>query len=296
MKKTVLIICLLCFPFCMKAQLDSITAINGIVCSSVGQSFNISIDPVPGATYYCWSNIDTLVSNFLFDGQTGPYCTSSYSIMLTLALQDSFNIVCVTAYNANDTSNTFCDTVYSFATQLQLSSTNDSIVIPNSTGIYSVLPFNGYGCEYNYFTWTITGDAYFDNSNDTLGTGSDTVNINFGPGFLTGYLCVVGQTPFNLQSPPICMTINTATGFNQISDDLFNIIYDPVNQQVQITMYDPPVKETQIEIYDMTGKIIHSEPLVRKERNIATSLFSKGMYLIVIQGDGSRFTKNFIIY
>jgi len=298
MKKKILLICFLCFPFCMKAQLDSITEIYPLpACGFIGMSMNVWIDPVLGATYYCWEDANgSMSSSFLFDGLLGPYCTTSNSVMLTVASQDSFNIVCVTAYNSNDTSNTFCDTVYSFATQLQFSPTNDSIVIPNSTGIYSVLPFNGYGCDYNYYSWTITGDASFDNSNDTLGTGSDTVNINFGPGFLTGYLCVVGHTPSNIQSPAICMIINTATGLNQVPDDPVKLTYDQVNQNMLITMHDVAMKETQIEIYDVRGKIIYSELLVRNEKNISMSLFSKGMYIVRIQGEGSSFAGKFIIY
>src|SRR5690242_8269160 len=113
MKKLLLVIIIFYLSnFRVSAQLDSITSFTTIPCMGIiGQSYLLSIDPVPGATSYIWT-VDVLSpADIIFDGNIPPYNTSSNSVMMTIVIAQPYYVVCVTAFSSCCSSNTFCDTI-----------------------------------------------------------------------------------------------------------------------------------------------------------------------------------------
>lgn len=302
MKHLLILMLLLKISFSSYAQLDSITQIHGLGCSGggVGQSIPIWVDTVPGATQYCFNNGDTIyISSMLFDGQIGPVCSPNNQTMLTFALAKPFYEVCVTAYSANDSSNTYCDTIYSYVAPLFFSPSNDSLVSPNSSGLYSVLPFAGGGCEPASFFWSITGNADINGINDSLLTVDDTVAINFGPGFTSGVLCVYAKNIINLAGPQICMTINAPVGVSEPAGSNFQVYFDHANDLVYLYMESKEVIDL-VEIVDLQGKSIYSAPIISNSSDnkltINTNEFAKGIYIIRIKGTYVPVAAKFIKY
>jgi len=300
MKTFLIWMLLLNISFSCYAQLDSITQIHGLGCGgAIGQSYPIWVDTVAGATQYCFSIGNTTNSSILFDGQIGPYCSSNNQTMITFALAQPFYIICVTAYSANDSSNTYCDTIYSIVAPLFFSPDNDSLVSPNSSGLYSVLPFAGGGCEPVSFYWWITGDANINGINDSLQTVADTVSINFGPGFISSQLCVYGSTSFNLAGPHICMSINAPVGITLPDENAFHVNYDNVKKLISISI-DSENKIEVIEIVDMQGKIVFDTRTFSYSAEnillISTMEYRKGVYILRIEGSEVSVSKKFVNY
>jgi hypothetical protein len=299
MKAFLIFMFLINISFDSYSQLDSITQIHGLGCGGggVGQSIPIWVDTVPGATQYCFSNGDTTISTLLFDGQIGPYCSSSNQIMITFSLAQPFYIICVTAYSATDSSNTFCDTIYALVAPLFFSPGNDSLVSPNSSGLYSLLPFAGGGCEPVSFFWWITGDANINGIDDSLQTVSDSITINFGPGFISGQLCVYGTTSFNLAGPHICMTINAPVGISVPDDNTFQVYYDHENELVHISFDSKKIDEL-VEIIDLQGKVVYRLPFISNisgnKLSIKTNEFPKGIYIVRLKGTDVPVSGKFI--
>ena len=95
------------------------------------------------------------------------------------------------------------------------------------------------------------------------------------------------------------MTINTPVGSIENTYNPFNIITDQENGFVYVD-FDNVENYHAIEIYNLNGKRIKSYRLNSSSKKyhhtIDISGFSKGMYLLGIQGKNSRFTRKFIIY
>ena len=85
------------------------------------------------------------------------------------------------------------------------------------------------------------------------------------------------------------------TGIGDANEDLsFKVYPVPAIDRVTVELDNPENAELLLEIYSNTGRLMHSEYTVHGN-TIDLSEFSKGMYILRIQGEGRFETRKIIV-
>ena len=284
---------LLLFLGKINAQLGNISITSLPCMCAPGETNPATASPVSGATYYLWETMVGSINNVLFDGYIGPYQSALPSVFLTCVLPNPYTVICVTAHNATDSSNTACDTLWGSIGTPVFAATNSPTGIPGTSGIYAVEPPDS-GCS-SLYVWFLTGDVTFDGGIQTIISSGVNVNVNFGPGFTSGVLCVQGVTSFGIQTDTICMIINAPVGIDETSGSSISCYYQPSLNQVTLEFADAPGSQVAIKIFDITGRLIHtqeSNPDPGKAKLVIPMPgLNKGVYFVEVTG--SDFQKTF---
>lgn len=278
------------------AQLDSVYFLNLPCNSYVGVTSVIGVNPDTNALYYEWSVDSGMPLNaILFNGAPSPVQTTIPEVTLTFPLQLQYYAICVTAFSACCTSNTYCDTLSGEVPLPVLSGTNSTLAVPGDSGIYSVEQLV---CPPAQLVWTISGNASFNNGGQTIITPlpDTSININFGPAFTTGNLCVKGVTDFGLSGDSVCMTVIAFVGLDANDEVLTSFYYQPDYNQVSFNYTKSIQEEVSINLYDIAGRLITSRKvfLVPDNQNATIPLpdLNQGIYMVEISSrDFSRTLK-----
>lgn len=280
---------LLLFVFKSNAQLCSL-AITSMPCiAGVGVTGVMTVTPCPGATYYQWQSNSG--SNALwFNGNPGSLQTTTPSINLSFQLAQQFYEVCVTAYSANDSSNTVCDTIWGYVNVPVFSPTNNSISLPGTSSMYAV-EYPTAGCPSQYI-WYLTGDISFSNGSQITSGSGVGVNLNFGPNFTTGTLCVQATTNFGSQTDTICMIINAPVGLEENTSNITSINYQQSLNQITIQFDNSRTFENTIKIIDVTGREVLVQQFKSGNGNnaaiLSTANLKKGIYFAEVNNTKNR--------
>jgi hypothetical protein len=171
----------------------------GPVSACVGNTANLTLNPVNNAQTYTWS----APAGTLINGQVSPVTTTSNSVTLTLgavpANGSGWNI-CVFASNPCGNSQTKCAFIRG-ALSTPAAITGDKTACPNTSATYSTSAVAGA----NSYLWTGTNGITF------TGSGT-TVTANFPAGFTTGTICVAGQLSCGYTGPTRCITVTNNVG------------------------------------------------------------------------------------
>lgn len=278
----------------LKAQLDSITFIDLPCYGAVGVTGQATTNQDTNAVYYEWSIGNGSSNSVWFNGSIGPVQTALASVNLSLQMAQQFYIICVTSFSACCTSNTFCDTIFGTVAQPVFSVNNSNIGIPNDSGLYAV---DSLECPGTYI-WTITGDATFNNGTQVTGTSGTSVNLNFGPGFTTGYLCVAGISNFGLMGDTVCMEINAPLGIEENTSNITSVYYQQSLNQINIQFNSSNQLDNTIKIVDVTGREVLVQQFKSGNGNNATILstanLKKGIYFAEVNNIKNRKTLKFL--
>jgi len=293
MKKIYFVIAFLLFFTLHSIAQPCTIAITNLPCMAApGVNGVASVTPCPGA-YYQWQTATGHVNSIWFNGSPGPVQTSAPSVNFSFNLAQQFYVVCVTAYTPTDTSNTVCDTIWGYMNDPVFASTNSTIGVPGDSGIYNLEPFTA-GCPSNYI-WFLTGDVTFNNGSQSYtgpGNPGAGVNLNFGPNFTTGVLCVLAVTNFGLQTDTVCMTITAPVGINDISNPHISFYYQPGPDQITLEFSEVLNQHISIKIYDITGRQVmeHSTQTLNNNQQliIPTPALKQGTYLVEVTGADFR--------
>ncbi|MDQ3051956.1 MAG: T9SS type A sorting domain-containing protein [Bacteroidota bacterium] len=275
-----------------QAQLDPINFMDLPCNCMMGGSSVISTNLVSNATYYTWYTAGP-VNNVLFNNQApGPVQTTVNSVTISCLLPSSFVVICVTANSVNDSSNTFCDTIWNEVPVPVFSGLNSNVVLPNTSGLYFM---DSTTCPPYQYLWTVTGDIIFDNGWQTISTFDPSVNLNFGPGFTNGFLCVQGLGSTGLLSDTICMAISTTVGVKDIHSPDILFYYQESSNQLTLDFKVSLPQVIVFNIYDLTGRIIYSENIYANQKQIVvvTPPLESGIYFAEVSGSGFRETFKF---
>ncbi len=271
------------------AQLDSITSMNLPCNCGIGVTSMAATNAIPNATYYEWSTLPISVNSVAFNGQPpGSVQTSVPSVSLTCILPSQFVVICVTAYSASDSSNTFCDTIYN-AQAAVFSNLNSSVASPNSSSLYFA---DTTDCPPFQYIWTLVGDITFDNGLPGTFTTDPFVNLNFGAGFTGGFLCVQTLSTFGFLSDTVCIQIDATVGLNDLHDSNILLYYQPALKQLTLEFHKYVSQTFNLNFYDITGKRIHHEALhpatSQHKFEISTPELIPGIYFVELTGIGSH--------
>ncbi len=167
----------------------------------VGSTDQVSVNPVPGATFYNWSSNQ---NGILFNGNPSPYQSSSPVVTISYSSLPQAGAsgwsVCTFAGNACGNSNTICTWIRSVVSSPS-SITGSVINCPGTTAIpYSTSTVAGAS---NYI-WT--GSAGI-----TINGSGQNITVDFSTAFNSGTLCVHAQTSCGYNSQNRCITISKTT-------------------------------------------------------------------------------------
>jgi hypothetical protein len=167
----------------------------------VGQSAPLVVSAPAGTVGYRYTSNLGHISSLLFNGQIGPYETTSNTVMLTFALAQQNYQIRVVAFNACGRANTASATIRG-TVAAPTSITGSTIACSGDVNSYSVSPVAGS----NYYTWSLIPAT----AGTITGQGGLNVTVTFAAGFTSAQLCVHGQTTFNLAGPDYCITISNS--------------------------------------------------------------------------------------
>jgi hypothetical protein len=165
-----------------------------------GITSTLSVNPVPGATYYRWFTNNGQINGVLFNGQISPVQTTVPTVDITFVLPQSNYQIRVMAGNAcgrTQQSNTHIRGTVEAPTSL----TGPTLVCPGQTHSYTVSAVSGTNTTYN---WQLIPSS----AGTISGTGL-TRQVTFAAGFTSAQLCVNGISNFGLPGAPICIVIST---------------------------------------------------------------------------------------
>ena len=285
MKKFLLIVGIALLPFLSQAQLGNVNIVSYPCILAAGVTGTVIADSVPGATHYEWiSNIGHINSVWL-PWTPGPVQTSLPSVNILANLSQQVYEICVRAMNATDTSGWTCVQIMGIMDPPVLLASNSTVGIPGDSGYYaitypSLCPPAGY-------TWTITGDATFNNSTqsmitDLTGLG---VNINFGPNFTSGTLCVAAVSPFGLSSLTVCMLITAPLGINE---PLMNVSFISGEDKVKVEFTSTINQKISVILFDVSGKRLYNEATIinsgQNKLEFSTAVMGPGIYFLELSG------------
>jgi hypothetical protein len=279
----------------LSAQLCTIAITSSPCMGAPGLTGVITASNCPGATYYQWQSMVGQVNSVWLNGTPAPIQSATPSVNLSFQSSQQYYVICVTAYSANDSSNTACDTIWGFIKDPVFASTNNTIGVPGDSGTYTVEPPTA-GCAL-YYAWTLTGDVTFNNGSQSyMGPGDPGagVNLNFGPNFTTGVLCVQAVSSFGVFTYTVCMTINASVGISDLTGSPLSFYYQPNLQQVALKFSAPTYQKISINSHDIAGRLVsqeqhHISPGI-KEIFVSTAGFKEGLYFVEVTGTDFRKT------
>ena len=301
-KLTLLIIVILhCTIFTIYSQSLDSTYIDVPCYGFPGYTDTAFVNPIPGATLYCWETELNAINGLLINGIISPVCTTTPQVNITFVLAQPFYILCVTAYSANDSSNLSCDTIWG-TPLLEFLPTNSPVATPNSSGQYGISFICGQNSQISTLYWSVTGDIGINGTGDTVLTTNNTINnitLDFGPTFSIGTLCVYGVTSFGLQVPFICMDIETPVGLQNQNTELISFYHDDLNKKLVIEYIPSNNRKQSVLIYDISGKMIKAKTIKSMSgeniHSINTAELSTGVYTVILKDGIQMHTKQFII-
>ena len=170
-----------------------------------GTTANLSIAPVPGATYYVWD----VPSGGYFNGNplnVSPFTTATPNVQVTYGAPiASLYATGIQAGNACGNSVRKTQKVRG-TTSVPSSVTGPLTSCANTSNTYSTTAVAGA----TSYLWSVTGDA-------TVSGSGTSVTVNFGPSWHGGTLCVASQTTC-YTSPTKCLNISkSAAALSAIS-------------------------------------------------------------------------------
>jgi hypothetical protein len=257
-----------------------------------GVSAGISTSVIPGATSYVWSTPNGgQVNGMLFNGLVSPVTTGSPYVVVTATLPECLYVICLQGFSACCSSAVVCVNVYS-VDSLTFNPFNSTVAYPNSSGVYGInQPWpNNTASVY----WTTTGDITINNSgNDSLNLSvqnSLSVNLNFGPTFSGGTVCVTSLNTFNMGCITNCMTINSPVGLLEpiINNQVF---YNAQTDQLVLNTDEPG----HLMLTSANGKSIINQEKLSGEIQIKLPGISNGIYFFKLITDGGVFSQKIII-
>ena len=157
---------------------------------------------------------------------------------------------------------------------------------PHSITDFLVLTNNGAND-----TWLTLGNP----SNSIVAGQNGALLLNFNTfnipeGTYNCNISVVSST----DSIGVPVTLHVVDGLN-VSEIHNGISIYPNPAKDVFTIDNPNNKESQLEIFDATGKLIYKTVLKSKKESISIQDWNKGLYLIVLHQENSRYTQQLII-
>ncbi len=287
MKKFLLIIGITLLPFLNFAQLTSPNIVSYPCFLAPGVTGTVVADSVPGATYYEWVSNIGHINAVWFPSSPGPVQTAIPSVNILANLALPVYEICVRAINATDTSVWTCVQIMGTVDPPVMLATNSSVGIPGDSGYYAIVYPSL--CPPNGYSWTITGDATFNNNSQSIGTNGPGVNINFGPNFTSGLLCIAAVTNFGLYSDTVCMVITAPVGIEESATTHTEIFYQPGSGKIIVKSHASSSGIFICRVIDITGRIMHAEGLNvqtgSNEFTIETGKINEGIYFLELSGN-----------
>jgi hypothetical protein len=288
MKRLFLILGISLLPFLNYAQLDSVNIVSYPCFLAAGISGVVTVDTVPGATGYQWISNIGHINSIWFPSGPGPVETGP-SVNIYANLSQQVYEICVRAFNATDTTPWDCQQIMGVPAPPVFLSSNSPIANPNDSGYYAVeLPPV---CPPSGYVWTLSGDVTFNNNSQTISTygpGMAGTNLNFGPNFTTGTLCVAGITNFGLQSDTVCMVITVPVGIDESETYHTEIFFHPESEKFTVELQTHAPDHIKWKVVDVTGRMVLSKNMNlqagRNQFSFSTGSFSKGNYFLEIAG------------
>jgi len=301
MKKTLLTIIVLVSLFNQtRAQSLGTITFSHCPCYNFGGLLDtISVYPVPGALVYHWfAGPPSPQSGNVLVG-TGfccllPYSTSvPYLPIMFTGSQQNFQI-CVYATDSCCSTDTACCLLPGAPPAPIMNPANSSIALPNTSGIYSILPPND-TCINPAADWVLIPAS----AGSITGNLNDTVTVNFSASFTSCQLCARFQTPFNLYGPYGCMTITTPVGIDEFaaSSGEFTVYPNPAGEELNVQSSSRFNRDKvqgwneEINIYDMEGRKVMQSIFNNQYSIINIKSLQSGMYFIEINGVRRKFVK-----